>query len=77
MYSVRWLLGISLQMIVIYLMCLNWTLVHLVLGSITEICSIGNATVLTRLIEPVREKTNNLGSDRIRHKLGCAVAEDG
>ena len=29
------------------------------------------------LIEPVREKTNNLGSDQVRHKPGCAVTEDG
>ena len=25
----------------------------------------------------VREKTNNLGSDQVRHKSGCTVAEDG
>ena len=29
------------------------------------------------LYEPVREKTNNLGSDQVRHKPGCTVAEDG
>ena len=28
-------------------------------------------------IEPVREKTNNLGSDEVRHKPGCTSAEDG
>ena len=27
--------------------------------------------------EPVHKKTNNLGSDQVRHKLGCAVTEDG
>ena len=27
--------------------------------------------------EPVREKTNNLGSDEVRHKPGCTVTEDG
>ena len=26
--------------------------------------------------EPVCEKTNNLGSDQVRHKPGCAVTED-
>ena len=29
------------------------------------------------LFEPVREKTNNLGSDQARYKPGCTVAEDG
>ena len=29
------------------------------------------------LVEPVREKTNNLGSDQVRHKPACTVAEDG
>ena len=28
------------------------------------------------LYEPVREKTNNLGSDQVRHKPGCTVKED-
>ena len=27
--------------------------------------------------EPVHEKTNNLGSDQVRHKPGCTVTEDG
>ena len=27
--------------------------------------------------EPVREKTNNLGSDQVRHKPDCTVTEDG
>ena len=27
--------------------------------------------------EPVREKTNNFGSNPVRHKLGCTVTEDG
>ena len=26
--------------------------------------------------EPVLEKTNNLGSDKVRHKPGCTVTED-
>ena len=29
------------------------------------------------IYEPVREKTNNLGSDHVRHKPGCTVTEDG
>ena len=29
------------------------------------------------LIEPVREKTNNLDSDQVRHKPACAAIEDG
>ena len=28
------------------------------------------------LFEPVREKTNNMGSDQVRHKPGCTVTED-
>ena len=27
--------------------------------------------------EPVRDKTNNLGSDKVRHKPGCTVTDDG
>ena len=27
--------------------------------------------------EPVPEKTNNLGSDQVQHKLACTVTEDG
>ena len=27
--------------------------------------------------EPVRKKTNNFGSDQVRHKPGCIVPEDG
>ena len=30
-----------------------------------------------QIIEPVHEKTNNLGSDQIRHKPGCTVTEEG
>ena len=30
-----------------------------------------------KLLEPVHEKTNNLGSDQVRHKPGCTVTEDG
>ena len=33
--------------------------------------------VLVSKNEPVREKTNNLGSDKVRHKPGCTVTEDG
>ena len=29
------------------------------------------------IIEPVYEKTNNLGSDLVQHKPGCTVTEDG
>ena len=28
-------------------------------------------------IDSVREKTNNLGSNQVQHKPGCAVTEDG
>ena len=28
-------------------------------------------------LEPVCEKTNNLGSDKVQHKPGCAVTEEG
>ena len=27
--------------------------------------------------KPLREKTNNLGFDKVRHKPGCTVTEDG
>ena len=27
--------------------------------------------------EPVREKTNNLGSDQVRHKSDCTVTKNG
>ena len=27
--------------------------------------------------EPMREKTNNLGSNKVRHKLACTSTEDG
>ena len=44
-------------------------------------CAESCAVVLTRIfklpIEPVREKTHNLGSDQVRYKLGCTVIEDG
>ena len=29
------------------------------------------------IFEPVREKTNSLDSDQVRHKPGCTVTEDG
>ena len=29
------------------------------------------------IYEPVREKTNNSGSDQVRYKPGCTVTEDG
>ena len=29
------------------------------------------------ILEPVHEKTNNLGSNQVRHKPGCTVTEDG
>ena len=31
----------------------------------------------TIIYEPVREKTNNLGSDQARHKPACTVTEAG
>ena len=31
----------------------------------------------TYSIEPVREKTNNLGSDQVRNKTACTITEDG
>ena len=33
--------------------------------------------VIGKSFEPVHEKTNNLGSDQVRHKPGCTVTEDG
>ena len=35
------------------------------------------APILSFLFETVREKTKNLGSDQVRHNLGCTVIEDG
>ena len=32
---------------------------------------------ITNLNEPVGEKTNNLDSDQVRHKLGCTITEKG
>ena len=32
---------------------------------------------VSKVNEPVRENTNNLGSDQVRHKPGCTVPEDG
>ena len=32
---------------------------------------------VVKVYEPVREKTNNLGSDQVQHKLGCTVTDDG
>ena len=34
-------------------------------------------SVFSLFNEPVHEKTNNLGSDQVRHKPGCTVTEDG
>ena len=31
----------------------------------------------TDTIEPVCEKTNNLGPDQVQHKPGCTVTKDG
>ena len=33
--------------------------------------------VVEKLCEPMREKTNNLGSDQVQHKSACTVTEDG
>ena len=32
---------------------------------------------LVLIFEPVRENTNNLGSDHVRHKAGYTLTEDG
>ena len=32
---------------------------------------------IINLFDSVREKNNNLGSDQVRHKMGCTVTEDG
>ena len=34
-------------------------------------------TQTANIFEPVREKTNNLGSNQVLHKSGCIVTEDG
>ena len=41
---------------------------------------VNSGTTLTSfslIFEPVREKTNNLGSDQARYKPGCTASEDG
>ena len=39
---------------------------------------INNKVFNSRLLfEHVREKTNNLGSDQVRHKPACTVTQDG
>ena len=38
---------------------------------------VGIDNIMTFLGEPVCEKTNNLGSDLVRHKAGCTVTEIG
>ena len=35
-----------------------------------------NCTIYGDQHEPVREKTNNLGSDQVLHKSGCTVTDD-
>ena len=30
---------------------------------------------VSQLYEPVREKTNNVGSDQVQHKPGCTVTD--
>ena len=42
-----------------------------------EINDLHHETNIVVSIEPVREKTNNLGSNQVPHKLGCTVIEDG
>ena len=42
---------------------------------INERKKIEHAHVL--IIEPVSEKSNNLGPNQVWHKLGCSVTEDG
>ena len=51
------------------LKCLSW-LIGYQQSRIT-----GITTVM--LYDPVREKTNNLGSDQVQHKLVCTVTEAG
>ena len=34
-------------------------------------------TKLLKKYEPVHGKTNNLGSDQVRRKLGCTVTKEG
>ena len=38
---------------------------------------LGGTGIDTIKIEPVREKTNNLDFDQVRHKPACTVTEDG
>ena len=45
--------------------------------AIARCISGGRRTFLLKLNEPVREKTNNLGSDQVRHKPACTSTEDG
>ena len=40
-------------------------------------CNYYNHTHQALSYEPVREKTNDLGSDQVRHKPGSTVTEDG
>ena len=34
-----------------------------------------HASICMILYEPVREKTNNMGSEKVGHKPGCTVTE--
>ena len=43
-----------------------------------ELCFLEKSEMLfSGNIKPVHEKTNNLGSDQVRHKPGCTITEDG
>ena len=45
--------------------------------SLRSSLKIGGITSFQLIYEPVHEKSNNLGSDQVRHKPGCTVTEDG
>ena len=45
--------------------------------SINDYHAMESAVINVNLNEPVHEKTNNLGSDQVRHKPACTVTEDG
>ena len=36
-----------------------------------------NSIKFQLIFEPVREKTNNLGFEQVRHKAGCTITEKG
>ena len=50
---------------------------HHGLADIPKLDASGKSVIPGMTIEPLREKTNNLGSDQARHKPTCTVTEDG